>query len=132
MHQFTFKAITVAIPKLIDAAADRLSKLFFNEDPPLPHQPRRRSGPRKKRDTAPITRQQHDFVCKMEEVWRFQNANRKPDEPFKTKDELTDYLNEKLHLNKSRTFYARIWNGQTDREKLLEGMPIKRDKEKEK
>ena len=122
MHQFTIQAISIAIPKLVGASTDWLTNLFFGEDPPKFIKTSSKS--RKRRDCTPLTKQMYDFICKMNAVWIFKNEHRTPDESWHTKIELTVYLNKILHLDKSRTYYSRVWNGQIDREKLPEGIII--------
>ena len=141
MHSLFTKAISTAIPKLVDSGIDWLKTIIEPDSkspkPPVvtpteksstfilpPRNPdtvvkKKNRAPYKRkitRDRSPFSRQQAQYVIDMLAYMEQENYNRPPHIPMKTKADLVIELNDNLHKNKSQTFYARIWNGRVDLE----------------
>lgn len=81
------------------------------------------SKPRKKRDTTKLTQRMHDFICS--EFAAHTYSNRELSQANREKaSELCNDLNVILDLDKSNTFYSKIWNGNVDRSMLPKGKAL--------
>ena len=131
MHPLLTQALSTAIPQLVQSSIDWFQQIF-NTAPSADNNPAIvipkntekistvRTTRYKKRDVTKLNRQQHDFVCASHRHMVVENQRRAPGTPRKSCAELTVHLNEILGLDKSRTFYSKVWNGQITRESLPE------------
>lgn len=116
MH-FALKSIILyTIPKAVNELWD-----FLFEDEVVPEPKKQRSN-RKKRDTTKLTQHHYDYVITLYALWKKHNIEHPKNK--KTQERLVEILNQKLNLNKGRTFYARIWSGKVDRDDLPLGKPV--------
>ena len=92
-----------------------VKETFGYEDEPAPVE----KLPPRKYDSTPFTQEHYDAITERYMAvcdWNAANPSKRI-----TGAELTIKLNEELGLNKSRTSYARIWNGHVDRAFLPRG-----------
>ena len=72
---------------------------------------------RKKPDTTKFTKQHHDIIMDEYHMMQVHNKGVTQEKRINT-DELTDLLNQRFGLDKSRTSYSRVWTGKIVRDNL--------------
>ena len=133
MHSLAFKALSEAIPRAVEAVfdwfksgnADWGNDLFNQLDKDKARSEFTPSGRKrpahgihhKHHDHTPITGTDYDDIRLEKIIMDEANAARPQGTKKMTQDELTELLNIKLGLDKSKAFYYRIWSGHMDRPK---------------
>lgn len=126
----TKTAISCGVPVLLKHAPDAVKALWCkyfapktqDKVPPhfvkpieFPKVTRKSAAPPQKRiqrktpDTTKLTKYHWDYIMAMYEAWRADCDN--PKTKSKKQYEVVERLNLRMGLNKSRTFYASIFNG---------------------
>lgn len=117
MHHLATKAISTAIPQLVNAGVKWFLDLFPTAESEIPKSVKKSPRPY---DRTKITKHQFDLVIELHNIFMLENKHRATGVRAQNTTELTTSLNGILGLNKSKTFYANIWNGHVDRDSLSE------------
>lgn len=137
---FAKTAISCGVPVLLKHAPDAIKALwcrFFASEPTeekvsphfvkpitfhntrIPAAPPLKRTQRKTRDTTKITKYHWDYIMEMYQIWRADCDN--PNTKSKKQYEVVKRLNLRMGLDKSRTFYASIFNGTLTRDECSDG-----------
>lgn len=134
--------ISCGVPKLIEHAPDIIKavwcRLFpdkpkteeldgFAQKKAIPHPfydtdipPKKKKRKiYKKRDSTKFTVVHLEYARKVHAAW-YEYNNSNPGK-HKNQDELVDFLNRRMDMDKSRTAMATLWNGRINKEDLPEG-----------